>query len=232
MRIIVILIGLFVPVVLFASAPTFGAGFQPPETAQGEIFNKAARSNWQRVDAEYLDKDQPLESSSPSLFDGNASNTLSSKTKKYLSRVFLFALAFLFIVLFLKYIGWNLPKFKNSDPFVSNLGDEQKPILLDENGELSCQELKNIKDPREGLRALLVQALVRAAQQNDVVLRRSLTARDVMQKIPPTWHHHSLLQALVGRSELVLFGGRDINREDYTRALSLAQPLFVGGLNP
>ena len=94
---------------------------------------------------------------------------------------------------------------------------------------LSVEKLLRMDDPREALRLLLIHALSRAAEANGIALRRSFTARDVLARVPGSWNLRRLLEAIVRRGEVVLFGGRPFGRDDLASVLEAAEPMFRGG---
>ncbi|WP_157944536.1 DUF4129 domain-containing protein [Mangrovicella endophytica] len=81
-------------------------------------------------------------------------------------------------------------------------------------------------DPRVGVRILLKRFLALAARENDIVLRRSLTTRELMRLLPGGWRHRSDLEQLASRVELTVFGGREMSRQAYQECLDLAAPLL------
>jgi len=87
-------------------------------------------------------------------------------------------------------------------------------------------KLKREDDPRVGLRMVLERFLALAAQDNAIVLKRSLTTRELVQRLPGGWAHREALELLARRTELVLFGGREISRDDYRECLDLAAPFL------
>lgn len=98
-----------------------------------------------------------------------------------------------------------------------------------ETGELDRDligRLRRESDPRSGLRQVLERFLKLAAEDNAIVLKRSLTTRELMQRLPGSWAHRGELEILAERTELVLFGGRDIGAAEYQRCLDLAEPFL------
>ncbi|MCE7029281.1 DUF4129 domain-containing protein [Jiella avicenniae] len=86
--------------------------------------------------------------------------------------------------------------------------------------------LRQERDPRSGLRQVLERFLKLAAEDNAIVLKRSLTTRELMQRLPGSWAHRGELEVLAENTELVLFGGRDIGAAEYQRCLDLAEPFL------
>ena len=86
--------------------------------------------------------------------------------------------------------------------------------------------LRREQDPRRGLRQVLERFLRIAAADNAIVLKRSLTTRELVQRLPGSWSHRAELETLARQTELVLFGGREIGEADYQRCLDLAEPFL------
>lgn len=86
--------------------------------------------------------------------------------------------------------------------------------------------LQDEADPREGLRRILQRFLALAAKDNALPLKRSLTTRELMHRLPGSWAHRDALEVLARRTELVVFGGREISREAYEECLDLARPFL------
>ncbi len=207
---------------------------KPTNVISGKVFKKSAKRIWQRVDAEHMNKDQPLETSEKWWFEKKAKSqnkTMSRKDKQRVAGIILFILAVFIILLLWNYStgGKLFSRLKKNDRFAGDGNSDYDTDLMANAAEterLSFGDLSKIDNPREGLHTLLVQALVRAANQNDIPLRRSLTSREVLRRVPQSWQHRSVLQALINRAELVLFGGRDITKDDYATALQMARPIF------
>ena len=87
-------------------------------------------------------------------------------------------------------------------------------------------QLRSEADPRTGLRKILQRFIALAAKDNEIVLKRSLTTRELIGKLPGSWHHRSALETVAREVELVVFGGRSISREDYEECLDLAAPFL------
>ena len=94
---------------------------------------------------------------------------------------------------------------------------------------VTLESLRAHTDPVEALRLILLQALTRAADANEIGLRRSFTARDVLSRVPDRWQLRASLDAIVRRAEVVLFGGRPFGRDDLAPVLEVAAPFFEKG---
>ncbi|WP_337268939.1 DUF4129 domain-containing protein [Oryzifoliimicrobium ureilyticus] len=86
--------------------------------------------------------------------------------------------------------------------------------------------LESLQDPREGLRIILQRFLDLAARDNAINSKRSLTTRELMQRLPGSWQHREALEQVARQTELVVFGGRHISREAYEECLRLVKPFL------
>lgn len=208
-----------------------------PSHAQEHVgtsdFDSRAKRNFQRVDVEYLRPDQKLEERNGWLQRSEPSRDSTAQRRQVTSGERAFAIMLLIgLMALLGYLWWRnrlgggLFGRTQSDKFREEDDDDNELLKAAKKGEQSLSNLSEIVDPREGLHALLVQSLVRAANQNGINLRRSLTTRDVLNRVPKEWKHYGLLKRLADQAELVFFGGRNITREDYERALAMASALL------
>lgn len=216
----------------FAQQERKGGIIDPPVTENGKAYFDYAQSRWQRTQAQYLTEDADPELG-PVSEKPKVELSAPSGTRGGISQL----IATLFLVLFflgILFFWWNnrtgggLFNTKPADGRVGGAVDDAvNPMLeADAQGQISLNSLMEISNPREGIRVLMVQALARAARQNDIVLRRSLTTRDILRRVPVKWQHRAILRDLVSRAELVLFGGRDISIEEYRAAVEFAAPLL------
>lgn len=219
-------------------------GSDPPRQSKGEVFQpprgESARDYRRNVgrrvstDARYLSADAPLDLSRSTLREG----MLVDRGERSGGRGDLgSALGWIVIALILGALGFALFQARYGDMFAGT-GSERKreprTVELADMGTadvsgLTPDALARMDDPREALRLLLIHALARAADGNDIALRRSFTARDVLARVPGDWRLRGLLEAIVRRGELVLFGGRAFTREDLATVLQAAQPMFGRG---
>ncbi|MEM9733565.1 MAG: hypothetical protein AAF903_08785 [Pseudomonadota bacterium] len=89
---------------------------------------------------------------------------------------------------------------------------------------LSYEQLLALEDRERGLRVALTRALLAAAQRDNLRLRRSFTARDILARLKP----NGGLASLVEGSEPVLYGGRGLEEQAYRNLLSGVAPLLGG----
>lgn len=144
-------------------------------------------------------------------------------------------LGWLAVIAILGALAYMLFQARFSDMFAGTEKPKPKPrrVELADMGTadlsgVSPEALTRMDDPREALRLLLLHALARAADANDIALRRSFTARDVLARVPGSWDLRRLLEGIVRRGELVLFGGRPFGRDDLAELLQTASPMFAG----
>ena len=236
MRVLVALLAML----LATPALTQGSG-----EAQGEVFDpprgEVARVYLDRVgrrvstDARYLSADAPIDLQRSTLREGaqfggdGGRSTQRSGVGTLLGWVALIAV--------LGGLVYMLVQARYGDLFASSQAGKKaapRTVELADIGTadisgLSPESLARMEDPREALRLLLIHALSRAADANSIALRRSFTARDVLARVPGTWGLRNLLEAIVRRGELVLFGGRSFTRDDLATVLQASQPMFARG---
>lgn len=205
--------------------------FMRPTSESGSEFSQKARSRWQRTSAEYLKPDADPNLAKPNTpTDWRKFEPSRSETRITAGIILAILIGALLLFWWNNRLGGSLFSRQKAEGRIADPDDEGAVLLQAQSeGDISLSALAKITNPRDGIRALMVQALVRAAQQNDIALRRSLTTRDVLRRVPNTWQHRPALQDLVSRAELILFGGREISDEDYADALTRYRPLISGG---
>lgn len=209
---------------------SLGKAFDPPVSDQGEAFKSTARQRWQRVDAQYLSKEadpgkfvaQRKTEAEPWDWTSNSTRTIST----------------IVLVILIGLLVWAFARNRMEGGLFRGATQEDRfsdEILREAVGadgdavlsaDISLDHLLAFEDYKQGLRLLLLQALKRAAGDNDIALRRSLTTRDILNRVPQTWNHRPLLAQLVTFAEPVLFGGKQIDRQNYEATLQFAQPIL------
>ncbi|ORE97640.1 DUF4129 domain-containing protein [Aurantimonas sp. 22II-16-19i] len=109
------------------------------------------------------------------------------------------------------------------------LGPAGATVIHRPDGELDHDLIARLRregDPRQGLRQVLERFLELAAEDNAIVLKRSLTTRELVQRLPGSWSHRAELESLARQTELVLFGGREMDIASYHRCLDVAAPFL------
>ncbi|AJY45605.1 DUF4129 domain-containing protein [Martelella endophytica] len=101
--------------------------------------------------------------------------------------------------------------------------EEAAPTAIDHD---LIERLRSEPDHREGLRAVLQRFLALAAQENSIPVKRSLTTREIMQRLPGSFTQREQLETLAMEVERVVFGGHSIDPEQYQHCLDLAAPFL------
>lgn len=203
---------------------------EKPTTAQSTEFATHANKHWQRTEAIYLPQDAALDFKAVTKV---SDYRMARGTMRQLAIAVLVLFGIALVLFAVKNrMGGGLFSRRPKDHSLNHL--QKGPAgkgLFDETDEsyLSSAQLLALDDPRAGLRALLLQSLRRAADQNNIALRRSLTARDVLALVPGSWPSRGQLVQLVGTAEVVLFGGNDISRDQFATAVRNAEPLLGEG---
>jgi hypothetical protein len=88
------------------------------------------------------------------------------------------------------------------------------------------ERLRGEPDHREGLRTVLQRFLALAAEENSIPVKRSLTTREIMQRLPGGFAQRDALETLALEVERVVFGGHPIDPAQYQHCLDLAAPFL------
>lgn len=212
-----------------------GEVLEPPRSETGEAYRTEAKSAGIAVDARTLSADAPLTLRPPEtrpeergLTDVDLSD--ASSIWRLIGWILLVAVVALIVVALLQTRFADL--FRRDEPV--RKPPPRKVELADvgtiDLSDTRLSDLAGMDDPREALRLLLLMGLARAADANDIRLRRSLTARDVFARVPGAWRMRETLGAIVSRAELVLFGGRPFSHADLAPLIELAEPMLRSGL--
>jgi len=102
-----------------------------------------------------------------------------------------------------------------------------KPDDIPEGDLLS--QIKGMADRREALILLLRYCLLRAAELTETNFRRADTEREALARLPQQWPLFANLRRLLMQTELVHYGGRDIDDESYTAALKDGAEILIKG---
>ena len=211
-----------------------GKTITPPKSVEGEKFKASAERRWQRTKGQYLSKkadpEKKVEDSNTD--NGNSLRNLDVKTAQWIAFVVLGALiAGALVAWWFNRTGGGLFRQEaKEDRFADAVlkevvgADTREEISLD---GLSFEKLKSIEDPKQGLRLLLLHGLKKAAGENNIPLRRSLTTRDIFYRVPEAWQNRNELSNIVAHAEPVLFGGRELDQQKYLNLLEASKPLFA-----
>ncbi len=89
------------------------------------------------------------------------------------------------------------------------------------------QAILDMRNREEALVALCHGLLARIVGAQGVLLHKSWTARDTLRRVPRSHPDRSALQGLVMRAELVQFGGRHINEDEFQGIVSDITPIWT-----
>ena len=211
-----------------------GLSITPPKSEQGEKFKASADRRWQRTKGEYLSKNADPEKK---VDDADTSSTnplrdLDVNTARWIAFIVLGCLiAGILLSWWFNRTGGGLFRQEaKEDRFADSVlreavgADTQVDVSLD---DLSFEKLRAIGDPKQGLRLLLLHGLKRASGENNIPLRRSFTTRDIFHRVPENWKNRKELSNIVAHAEPVLFGGRDLDQQNYLSLLEASKPLFA-----
>lgn len=90
-------------------------------------------------------------------------------------------------------------------------------------------KIKAMTDRKEALILLLRYCLLRAADATDTNFRRADTEREALGRLPNQWPRFPQLRRLLMQTELVHYGGRDIDDESYRAALKDGAEILIEG---
>lgn len=88
------------------------------------------------------------------------------------------------------------------------------------------EAISKIPDLKIALITLAQTALMRAISHQGLLLQKSWTARDALRRLPKDMEHRDALSDLVAMGERVLFGGRDVSREELDAHIQRIRPIF------
>ena len=106
---------------------------------------------------------------------------------------------------------------------VASRPDQPAPSAIDHD---LIERLRGEPDHREGLRTVLRRFLALAAEENSIPVKRSLTTREIMQRLPGGFAQRDALETLALEVERVVFGGHPIDPTQYQHCLDLAAPFL------
>ncbi|MFV2053538.1 hypothetical protein [Aliiroseovarius sp. YM-037] len=90
-------------------------------------------------------------------------------------------------------------------------------------------QIRAMTDRREALILLLRHCLLQAAQETDTNFARADTERDALRRLPDRWTRFDLLKRLLQQTELVHYGGREIDDTAYEASLQDGARILTGG---
>jgi len=215
-----------------AEVKNLGERITPPKSANGEKFKASADRRWQRTQGIYLSKDVDSEKNVPEEKIDNSSPNIDAETAQWIAFIILviFIIGGAVLWWFNRTGGGLFRSEANEDRFTDAIlrevvgGAEDEALSID---DLSYEKLTSMGDTKQGLRLLLLHGLKRAAGENNIPLRRSLTTRDIFSRVPDAWQNRPELATIVAHAEPVLFGGRTLDQQNYLSLLEISKPLFA-----
>jgi len=212
-----------------------------PQSPEAEAYQDATRRSRIQNNINYVDETtedlladvaRPTEPRQPRNNDGQIYLPTGGSGPGVFIVVALFAIA---LLLFLKFgAGGTLLRAEPKDAKKKDKtpGEDWglRPEDIPEGDLLS--KIKNMTDRREALILLLRYCLLRAAEATETNFRRADTERDALGRLPGEWPLFANLRRLLMQTELVHYGGREIDDAAYDTALKDgAEILRIGGRN-
>ncbi|MEF2073540.1 DUF4129 domain-containing protein [Consotaella aegiceratis] len=201
------------------------APIDPPRSESSKAFLEAVADEDLQTPIQYLSSDAPLNSeSTPLSMGGMGQPTASARATAWIVLGVLAAIAAFALWRARGRLGDLAGPKTRALPKAP--GPSVPSIMHSDIDQDFLARLRSEADPRVGLRLILQRFLALAAKDNALVLKRSLTTRELMRLLPESWAHRRALETLARRTELVVFGGREISRETYEDCLELATPFL------
>lgn len=206
-----------------------------PQSDQADTYRDAVARDRLQVDLKYVDE------TSENLLQDVARPTEPRRERDgqiYLPTggsgpgVFIVVALFVIaLILFLKFgAGGTLLRPEPKEPKAKSKTSENwglKPEDIPEGDLLS--RIKAMTDRREALILLLRYCLLRASEATDTQFRRADTEREALGRLPQQWPLFAKLRRLLMQTELVHYGGRDIDDEAYETALKDGAEILIRG---
>ena len=160
-------------------------------------------------------------------------NAFTEQVLENVTRVLLLGLTALLVYLVVKY-GWRAKNGLlrqrlngNSSAELRAHSDEAPTMTRTRTQELIAK-LLDMEDREAALVELVHHILSAAADQNELRLGRSETARDFLQRLPRNWPPLTDMRRIIIAEELVQFGGRPLVARTFEDCLRRATPILDG----
>ncbi len=203
------------------AAPAFGL-------AQERTFEDIARSNWQYTKIEELNADQPIREAEKKQPEERR-EPRSQSGDRWIALILFAGL----LIAGLWYLAKNpqtsglfAGRAKKPSDEPSTEANTSGTVTIEESSGFSLDALSRMEDLRHATHLLLVNALARVAHDNKIHLRRSMTAREVLEKLPHRWSGEEAIRSVVGFAEPVVFGERPVDPERFEVVVEKARSLF------
>lgn len=203
-------------------------------TEGGKAYLQALRGSGVEADMTYFDPtqpapelklDQPLEKPEEDTADGFDVEVGDADLAQILIPLLILGVV---IWLFVQFGGAVTLSLRDpADEAIGPNGDAPSRTLL--GGEmLSLEQVAAIDDRRIALMALLSLVLRKAADDSDMAIERSWTAREAARRLPETWPHRAPLADLIREVELTYFGGRPTDETVFQSQLQASRRILRG----
>lgn len=226
-----------------AVAPVAGAFFASPLQAQtpqysghefdtNDAYDRRVMLNRLQTELVYIDRldgEIPLDGKAPPAprEERDESREISDALR-FAMRIALAIVVVTILVVIYRNAGWLAELFGGLQSGQRTRKRAGTPALddLPPDPEL-IKRLRAMTDRRAALVELLRATLRAAADQNDMRLGRSETARELLRRLPRGWPHLSALRSIVMAEELVQFGGRPLADATFETCLAQARPILA-----
>ncbi|MEL6947265.1 MAG: DUF4129 domain-containing protein [Pseudomonadota bacterium] len=205
----------------------------PPAAGSGNTFTRDLAGTIQRTKGTYLPEGAPLDVKRRAVHPRDSGRIpLDWDTRRVLG-----ALAVALVLGFLLYLIWR------SGWMQSLLNARRKTLIgIDSDGIDGVQsarvpratrdQILAATNPRLGLQMFMRSVLERAAQENKIPLRRAMTGREILRRLPPAAPHKDVLGRLLRMAEPVLFGDDTITADELRALVEQHGTLLTTTLSP
>lgn len=205
-----------------AGAAQDGRLLDPPRTPSGEAYLDAVRGKGLQTDISYRTAEAEVDEPDLPENRGGGSEDLGKTVGWILLGLLLVALAVL------TYRSRNALSEMAGPRGRAKFPAAPRPVRK-EPGSIDHDLIERLRaepDPREGLRLVLQRILALVAEESSIPVKRSLTTREIMQRLPGGLSHRDALETLASEVERVVFAGQSIEQDRYQYCLSLAVPFL------
>lgn len=200
-------------------------------TESGEAYLRALPGSGVEADMTYFDPtqpapelklDQPLEKPVEETSDSFDLKSGGNLTTALITLLILGVTIWVFV----RFGGAVTLSLRDPDDKVVGAGSDVTARGLLGGQALSLDQVAAIKDRRIALTALLSLVLRKAADDSDMSIERSWTAREAARRLPATWPHRAPLTDLIRDVELTYFGGRPADEATFQSQLQASRRIL------